>query len=221
MSAQLAETEFPARERLREAQAALAAALVAAEAAAAALARGREHLSVLEGARDAAKAEIVDEAKSLAETFAENGTVAMIGGSAQRGREIDDELAGFRITIDILIRKNAAAQQTIGECDAAVEAAVKSVIEEETKPRLARLWDNEMAAALLRLELQALQFSGRWGLCPDSLPAMLRAKPANVVDPTQPLAWGPQQRFNKRKVAWTDFADRLRTDPNATLSIGD
>ena len=80
----------------------MAAALAAAEAAAQSLARGKEHLGVLERLRDEAKAEIVDEARDLAETFAESGVCAMIGGAAQRGREVDDELAGFQITLDIL-----------------------------------------------------------------------------------------------------------------------
>jgi alcohol dehydrogenase class IV len=83
-TAQLAENEFPARTALKDAQERLVAALAAADAAAQSLARGKEHFAVLERLRDEARAEIVDEARTMAETFAENGVVAMIGGSAQR-----------------------------------------------------------------------------------------------------------------------------------------
>jgi hypothetical protein len=221
MSAQLAEDEFPARMALKAAQNRLVEALAAADAAAQSLARGKEHFAVLERLRDEARAEIVDEARTMAETFAENGVVAVIGGAAQRGRELDDEFAGFQITLDILIRKNTEAQRAIGECEAALAAAVKSVIAEETAPLLARMWDCERAAALLRLELHALQYSGRFGLCPESLPGRLRAKPANVFDLAQPLAWHRQQSFNKRKIAWVAFADRLKDDPDAQRSLGD
>jgi hypothetical protein len=220
-AAQFVEDEFPARTALKAAQNRLVEALAAAEAAAQSLARGKEHLGVLERLRDEAKAEIVDEARSLAESFEQEGVCAMVGGATQRGREVDDELAGFRITLDILIRKNAAAQQAIVECEAALAAAVKSVIAEETTPLLARMWDCERAAALLRLELHALQYSGRFGLCPESLPDRLRAKPANVFDLAQPLAWDRQQSFNKRKIAWVAFADRLKEDPDAQRNLGD
>ena len=150
---------------LKGAQERLAAALAAAEAAAQALARGREHHAVLEGLRDEARAEIVAEALALAETFEQDGICAVVGGSAQRGREVDDELAGFEITLDILIRKNAAAQQTIGECEAALAAAMKAVIAEEVEPLLCRMQDCENAAAMLKSELRALQYCGKFGLC--------------------------------------------------------
>ena len=68
-AAQFVEDEFPARTALKGAQERLAAALAAAEKAAQSLTRGRETLSVLEGLRDAAKAEIVEEARAMAETF--------------------------------------------------------------------------------------------------------------------------------------------------------
>jgi hypothetical protein len=220
-TAQLAEDEFPARTALKGAQERLAAALAAADAAASSLARGKEHLGVLERLRDEAKAEIVDEARSMAETFAENGVVAMIGGAAQRGRELADEFDGFKITFGILIDKNKAAQHEIFLSQGAVADAVRGVIAEETRPLLARMWDCERAAALLRLELHALQYSGRFGLCPESLPDRLRAKPANIFDLAQPLAWDRQQSFNKRKAAWCDLADRLREDADALLTLGD
>jgi hypothetical protein len=102
-----------------------------------------------------------------------------------------------------------------------VADAVKAVVAEETMPLLARMWDCERAAALLRLELHALQYSGRFGLCPESLPDRLRAKPANVLDLTQPLAWDRQQSFNKRKVAWIAFADQLKEDADAQRNLGD
>jgi hypothetical protein len=171
--------EFPARTALKGAQERLAAALAAAEAAAQSLARGKEHLGVLERLRDEAKAEIVDEARSMAETFAENGVVAMIGGSAQRDREIKDELVSFELAFDILVQKNASAQRAIGECEAAL-AAVKGVIAEETSPLLSRTLDCENAAMLLRSELRALQYCGRFGLCPESLPRQLAQEPVNI-----------------------------------------
>jgi hypothetical protein len=216
-AAQLVEDEFPARTRLKDAQQRLAAALAAAQS----LARGLEHHALLERLRDEARAEIVDEARSLAETFEQEGVCAMIGGSAQRGREVDDELAGFRITLGILVDKNKAAQHEISSSQGTVADAVKAVVAEETTPLLARMWDCERAAALLRLELHALQYSGRFGLCPEGLPDMLRAKPANVLDLTQPLAWDRQQSFNKQKVAWIAFADRLREDADAQRNLGD
>jgi hypothetical protein len=213
--------EFPARTVLKDAQDRLAASLAAADAAASSLARGREHLGVLERLRDEAKAEIVDEARSMAETFAENGVVAMIGGSAQRGREIDDELSSFEISIDILLRKNSDAQRAIGECEAALAAAVKSVVAEEAQPLLCRMQDCENAAAMLKSELRALQYCGRWGLCPESLPARLAREPANVFHANRPLAWDRQKAFDRRKAAWCDLADRLRKDAGAMLSLGD
>ena len=220
-TAQLAEDEWPARTALKAAQENLAKALAAAEAAASSLARGKEHLGVLERLRDEAKAEIVDEARSMAETFAENGVVAMIGAAAQRDREINDELASFQITFDILVQKNASAQRAIGECEAALAAAVKSVVAEEVSLLLLRLQDCENAAALLRSELRALQYSGRWGLCPESLPARLAREPANVFYAGRPLSWGQQNIFDQQKAKWCGFADRLRGDADAILSLGD
>jgi hypothetical protein len=221
MSAQPAENEWPARTALKAAQERLAAALVAADAAAGSLARGRETLAVLEGQRDAARAEIVDEARALAETFEENGVVAMIGGAAQRGHEIDDELAGFRITIDILMQKNVDAQRAIGECEAALAAAVKGVIAEETRPLLARMEDCERAAAHLKSQLRALQYSGKWGVCPESLPRQLSREPANVFHAGRPLVWIQQQIFDRQKAGWRTFADELRENADATLNLGD
>jgi hypothetical protein len=218
-AARLVEAEFPARTALKGAQERLAAALVAADAAAAALARGKEHLGVLERLRDEAKAEIVDEARSMAETFAENGVVAMIGGAAERDREIKDELASFEIAVDILQKKNSDAQRAIGECEAALAAAVKSVIAEEVSPLLSRMQDCENAAAMLRTELRALQYSGRWGLCPESLPARLAREPANVFHADRPLPWNQQKVLDRRKAAWCDLADRLREDAGAILSL--
>jgi hypothetical protein len=220
-AAQLAENEFPARVALKAAQERLAAALAAADAAASSLARGREHLGVLERLRDEAQAEIVDEARSMAETFAENGVVAMIGGSAQRDREIKDELASFEIAFDILIEKNASAQRAIGVCEASLAAAVKSVIAEEISPLLCRMQDCENAAAMLKSELRALQYSGRFGLCPESLPARLAREPANVFHADRPLTWDKQKVFDRQKAAWCNFADRLREDAGAMLSLGD
>jgi hypothetical protein len=220
-TAQLAEDEWPARTALKAAQERLAAALAAADAAALSLARGREHLGVLERLRDEAKAEIVDEARSMAETFAENGVVAMIGGSAQRDREIKDELASFEIAFDILVQKNASAQRAIGECEAALAAAVKGVVTEEVSPLLCRMQDCENAAAMLKSELRALQYSGRFGLCPESLPARLAREPANVFHADRPLTWDKQKVFDRQKAAWCNFADRLREDAGAMLSLGD
>ena len=220
-TAQLAEDEFPARTRLKGAQERLAAALTAGETAAASLARGREHHAVLEGQRDEARAEFVDEARVMAETFEQDGVCAMIGGSAQRGREVDDELAGFEITLDILICKNAAAQQTIGECEASLAAAIKAVIAEEVSPLLCRMQDCENAAALLNTELRALQYCGKFGLAPVSLPDRLRAEPVNVFRSDRPLPWDRQKSFDRQKAAWCAFADRLRDDASAMLTLGD
>jgi hypothetical protein len=210
--------EFPARTALKAAQECLAKALVAAEAAAQSLARGRETLAVLEGRRDEAQAEIVDEARALAETFEEDvGVIAMIGGAAQRDREIKDELASFQITFDILLRKNTDAQRAIGECEAALAAAVQAVIAEEVSPLLSRMATCESAAAMLRSQLRALQYSGRWGICPPSLPARLNAEPENIFHSDRPLSWNQQKVFDRRKAAWCDFADRLREDADAEL----
>jgi hypothetical protein len=216
-TAQLAEDEFPARTALKGAQENLAKALAAGEAAASSLARGKEHLGVLERLRDEAKAEIVDEARSMAETFAENGVVAMIGGSAQRDREIKDELTSFEIAFDILVQKNASAQRAIGDAEAALAAAVKSVVAEEVSPLLCRIQDCENAAAMLKSELRVLQYCGRFGLCPESLPARLAREPANVFHADRPLSWDQQKVFDRRKAAWCDLADRLREDAEAEL----
>jgi hypothetical protein len=65
----------------------------------------------------------------------------------------------FKARFDMLVQKDASAQRAIPECEAAIAAAVKSVIEEETRPLLARIWDCEKAASMLRSDLRALQFS--------------------------------------------------------------
>jgi hypothetical protein len=220
-AAQLVEDEFPARTALKTAQENLAAALAAADAAAQSLAREREHLGVLERLRAEAKAEIVDEARSMAETFAENGVVAMIGGSAQRDREIKDELVSFELAFEILVQKNASAQRAIGECEAALAAAVRNVIAEEVSPLLCRMQDCENAAAMLKSELRALQYCGRFGLCPESLPRQLAQEPVNIFRSDRPLPWHRQKVFDRQKAAWCDLADRLREDAGAMLSLGD
>jgi hypothetical protein len=220
-AAHLVDDEFPARTRLKGAQERLAAALAAADAAGKALERGKETLAVLEQQRDAAKAETVEEAIALAETFAENGVVAMIGGASQRQREIDDELGTFRISLDILIRKNSDAQRAISECEAALAVAVKGVVSEETEPILCRLRDFENAAAMLRSELRALQFSGRFGLCPESLPRQLSSEPVNVFHSDKPLSFEQQKRYDRQKAAWRTFAEQLRENAGAVLSFGD
>jgi hypothetical protein len=86
---------------------------------------------------------------------------------------------------------------------------------------LCRALDCENAAMLLRSELRALQFCGQFGLCPESLPARLAREPANAFHADRPLTWDKQKFFDKRKAAWRDFADRLRVDADATLSLGD
>jgi hypothetical protein len=220
-AAQLVDDEFPARTVLKAAQERLAAALAAADAAGKALGRGKETLAVLEQQRDAAKAETVEEAIALAETFAETGVCAMVGGASQRQREIDDELSAFRIAFDILTRKNSDAQRAIGAAESALARAVKGVIAEETTPLLARMLDCERAAAMLRADLRALQFSGKWGLCPESLPRQLASEPVNVHHADRPLSWEQQKRHDKCEAAWRDFADRLRENADATLSLGD
>jgi hypothetical protein len=221
MTTQLAEDEWPARTALKGAQERLAAALAGAKASADALARGKEHLGVLERLQDEAKAEIVNEARSLAETFEQEGVCAMIGGAAQRDRETKDELASFEIAFDILVQKNASAQRAIGECEAALTAAVGAVISEEVSPILARAEDCERAAAMLRSELRALQYCGQFGLCPEYLPRQLAREPANVFHADRPLAWDQQKVYDRQKAAWCDFADRLREDADAMLILGD
>jgi hypothetical protein len=221
MTAQLAESEFPVRVALKNAQTRLAAALVAADAAAQSLARGRETLAVLEGLRDAARAEIVDEARAMAETFEEDGVCAMIGGAGQMRREIDDELASFEIIFDILTRKNANAQAAIGVCEAALAAAVRNVIAEEVSPLLARMEDCERAASHLKSQLRALQYCGKWGLCPETLPRLLLREPVNVHHADRPLTFDQQKTYDKRKAAWLTFADQLRENADATLNLGD
>ena len=219
-TAQLAEDEFPARTALKGAQERLAAALVAADAAAQSLARGREKLAELERRQDAVKAEVANEARTRAEAI-EQGVCAVIGGAAQKRREIEDEFSGFAITLDILLGKNSDAQRAIGECEAALAAAVQGVVAEEVSPLLCRMQDCENAAALLRSELRALQYSGRFGLCPESLPARLAREPANVFHADRPLTWDKQKVFDRQKAAWCNFADRLREDAGAMLSSGD
>lgn len=219
-AAQLVEDEFPARERLKAAQGRLAAALVTAEATARSLARSRKALGELERRRDAAHAEVVDEAKVRAEAV-EQGVCAVIGEAAQKRREIADELSSFEITLDILIRKNTDAQHAIVDAEAGVAAAVKGVIAEEVSPLLCRMQDCENEAAVLKSELRALQFCGRFGLCPESLPARLAREPANVFHADRPLAWDQQKVFDRWKAAWCDFADRLCEDAGAMLNLGD
>src|SRR5438132_912773 len=138
-AAQLAEDEFPARTALKAAQERLAKALEAADAAGEALARGKEHLGVLERLREEARAEIVDEARALAETFEEHGACEIVGASAKRDREIKDELVSFELAFDILVQKNASAQREIVDAEAGVEAGIKAVVAEEISPILSRM----------------------------------------------------------------------------------
>jgi DNA repair exonuclease SbcCD ATPase subunit len=219
-TAQLAEDEWPARTALKAAQERLAAALVAAEAAAQSLARGRETLGELEKRRDAAHAEVANEARARAEAV-EQGVCAVIGGAAQKRREIDDDLSGFQISRDILIKKNSDAQSAIGECEAALAAAVKGVIAEEVSPLLARMEDCERAASHLKSQLRALQYCGKWGICPETLPRQLLREPVNVHHADRPLTFDQQKLYDKRKAAWRTFADQLREDAGAMLTLGD
>jgi hypothetical protein len=87
-------------------------------------------------------------------------------------------LSNFQLTLDILVTKNSNTQRAIVDAEAALAAAVKSVIAEEVSPLLCRMQDCENAAATLRSELRALQNSGRWGLCPESLSARLAREPS-------------------------------------------
>ena len=90
----------------------------------------------LERRQDAVKAEVANEARTRAEAV-EQGVCAVIGGAAQKRREIDDELSSFEITFDILLGKNSDAQRAIVECEAALAAAaVKGVVAEEVSPLL-------------------------------------------------------------------------------------
>jgi hypothetical protein len=136
-------------------------------------------------------------------------------------RALVHKIASMAATVEILTAKDAIAKRAIGECEAALAAAVKSVIAEEVSPLLCRMQDCENAAATLRSELRALQNSGRWGLCPQSLPVRLAREPANVFHADRPLPWDQQKAFDRRKAAWRDFADRLREDAGAILSLGD
>ena len=77
--------------------------------------------------------------------------------------------------------------------------------------------DCERAAAMLKSQLRALQYSERWGLCPESLPPLLAREPANVFHADLPLTWDKQKVFDRQKAAWCDFADRLREDADAKL----
>jgi hypothetical protein len=120
-----------------------------------------------------------------------------------------------------LLRKNSDAQRAIGECEASLASAVRAVVAEEAQPLLCRMQDCENAAAMLKSELRALQYSGRFGLCPESLPARLAREPANVFHADRPLPWNQQKVFDRRKAAWHDLADRLREDAGAMLSLGD
>jgi hypothetical protein len=219
-TAQLAEDEFPARTALKAAQERFAAARAAAEASAQSLARGRKALGELERRRDAAHAEVVDEAKVRAEAV-EQGVCAVIGEAAQKRREIADELSCFEITLDILIRKNTDAQRAIVDAEAGIEAGIKAVVAEEISPILSRMLDCERAASQLKSQLRALQYCGRWGLCPENLPRQLLREPVNVFHADQPLNWEQQKLYDKRRAAWRDFADRLREDANAVLNLGD
>jgi hypothetical protein len=81
--------------------------------------------------------------------------------------------------------------------------------------------DCERAAAMLKSQLRALQYSERWGLCPESLPPLLAREPANVFHAGRPLNFIQQALFDRRKAAWRDFADRLREDADSMLSLGD
>jgi hypothetical protein len=193
-TAQLAEDEFPARTALKAAQERLAAALAGAEASADALARGRKALGELERRRDAAHAEVVDEAKVRAEAV-EQGVCAVIGEAAQKRREIADELSSFEITLDILLRKNSDAQRAIVDAEAGIEAGIKAVVAEEISPILSRMLDCERAAAMLKSQRAWRQLSSLcscrllgWApLAPEWQKFRLRASRFAVRVPQRPL----------------------------------
>jgi hypothetical protein len=221
-SAQFADQdECPARTALKGAQERLAAALAAAEAAAQSLARGRERQGELEQRLDAARAEVANEAMARAEAVEQGGVCAVIGGAAQKRRDLEDQLFSFKLTVDILVAKNSDAQRAIVDAESALASAVKGVIAEEVSPLLCRLQDCENAAAMLRSKLRSLQYCGKWGLAPESLSGQLLREPVNVHHADRPLAWDQQKVFDRRKAAWSNFADRLREDADATLSLGD
>jgi hypothetical protein len=174
------------------------------------LARGRETLGELEKRRDAAHAEVAAEARARAEAVEHGACAAILGGAVKKRRDVDDELSGFAITLDILLGKNSDAQRAIGECEASLIAAVKGVVSEEAEPLLSRVQDLENAAACLRSQLRALQYCGRFGLCPESLPARLAREPANIFHNDRPLPWDQQKVFDRGRprgaISWIDCA---------------
>lgn len=222
MTAQLAESEFPARERLKAAQARLAEALTAAKAASDALERGKEQLAHLEKDRDEVAVLVATEAADRARQFEEDGVAGVINaGASRKRRDADDKISSMAATVEILTAKNAASQRAIIDAEAGVKSGIKAVIAEETEPLLCRMLDYERAAAMLRSELRSLQYCGRFGLCADSLPRQLSQEPVNVFHADRPLTWEQQKRYDKCKAGWLSFADALRDNPNAVLSLGD
>jgi hypothetical protein len=175
----------------------------------------------LEQQLDAARAEVAHEATMRAEAFEQGPCAVILGQATKRRRDLEDQLSGFEATLAILACKSSDAQRAIGECEASLAAAVKAVIQESMEPLLCRLQDCENAAAEVRSQLRALQYSGRWGLCPESLAARLAREPANVFHADRPLPWTHQQSFDRRKSAWLTFADQLREDADAMLNLGD
>jgi hypothetical protein len=100
--------------------------------------------------------------------------------ATKKCRDLEDQLSNFKLTVDILVAKNSDAQRAVVDAESSLASAVKGVVAEEVSPLLCRMQDCENSAALLRFELRALQYCGRWGLCPESLPARLAREPANV-----------------------------------------
>jgi hypothetical protein len=154
------------------------------------------------------------------QTFEDGIADVIKAGASRKRRDADDKIASMAATVEILTAKDAVAQRAIGECEAALAAAVRGVVAQEVSPLLLRMQDCENAAAMLKSELRALQYSGRWGLCPSSLSARLNAEPLNVFHADRPLTWDKQQAFDRQKAAWCDLADRLREDAGAMLNLG-
>jgi hypothetical protein len=191
------------------------------KASADALARGNEQLVHLEKDRDEVAVLVATEAADRARQFEDGIADVIKAGASRKRRDADDKIASMAATVEILTAKDAVAKRAIGECEAALAAAVKGVISEEAEPLLSRVHDLENAAACLRSQLRALQFSGRWGLCPETLPPRLAREPANIFHTDRPLAWEKQKAFDRRKAAWRTFADQLRENADATLNLGD
>ena len=73
---------------------------------------------------------------------------------------------------------------------------------------------------MLRSELRALQYCGKFGLAPVSLPDRLRAEPANFFRSDRPLTWDETEIFRPAEGRVVRFCGRVARGRRRNIEFG-